>query len=124
MQPSLVNRPTLFRKILPIYWAILTFLLLAPASETHKIKWFHFPGLDKVVHFGTFLILGLVFKLAFPKKQFISYMMLMLIYGLATEILQDEMNWGRSLDLLDLLADTLGAILGFILSQLLLTKNK
>ncbi len=39
----------------------------------------------------------------------------MLFYSMLTEILQDEMKLGRSLEGLDLVADTIGALLGYFL---------
>lgn len=37
----------------------------------------------------------------------------MLIYSILTEILQNEMGFGRSLETLDLVADTLGVLIGY-----------
>jgi len=37
----------------------------------------------------------------------------MLIYAFLTEILQDEMHLGRSMETLDILADTIGVIVGY-----------
>lgn len=37
----------------------------------------------------------------------------MLIYSILTEILQDEMGFGRSIEALDLVADTIGVIIGY-----------
>jgi hypothetical protein len=41
----------------------------------------------------------------------------MIIYGLLTEILQDEMGFGRSLEFLDLAADTVGVLMGYWVFQ-------
>lgn len=37
----------------------------------------------------------------------------MLIYAFLTEILQDEMHLGRSMENLDILADTIGILVGY-----------
>lgn len=37
----------------------------------------------------------------------------MLIYAFLTEILQDEMQLGRSMENLDILADTIGVLIGY-----------
>lgn len=102
----------IFSKILPIYWAFLTYMLLKPGVENHEY-WFMFPGIDKVLHISIFILLGFSFMAAFPKIRFAAFIQIMLIYAILTEILQDEMRMGRSLETLDLLADTLGVLLGY-----------
>lgn len=52
---------------------------------------------------------------AFPKIKFMYFIQIMLFYSMLTEILQDEMKLGRSLEGLDLVADTIGALLGYFL---------
>ncbi|WKS94875.1 VanZ family protein [Riemerella columbina] len=109
----LVNSPKLFRKILPIYWAFLTYILLRPTSGEILDHWFIFSEIDKIAHFLTFFLLGALLRLAYPSQKFSRYIMIILIYGLLTEILQDELAFGRTLDALDLLADTLGGGLAY-----------
>ena len=60
-------------------------------------------------------MLGFCFAAAFPKVKFIYYIQIMLSYSILTEILQDEMNFGRSLEVLDLVADTVGVVMGYFL---------
>ncbi len=104
----------IFSKILPIYWAFLTYMLLRPSSETQDY-WFLFTGIDKVIHLSIFLFLGFCFSCTFPKIRPIRYFQIMLLYALLTEILQDKMGLGRSLESLDLLADMVGVALGYYL---------
>lgn len=104
----------IFSKILPIYWAFLTYMLLRPGSETQDY-WFLFTGIDKVIHLSIFLFLGFCFSCTFPKMKPVLYFQIMLLYALLTEILQDEMGLGRSLESLDLLADMVGVALGYYL---------
>ena len=104
----------LFKKILPIYWAFLTYMLLRPGVETVHFP-FMFDGIDKLLHLSIFALLGFCFMAAFPKIKFLYYIEIMLMYSLLTEILQDEMGLGRSLENLDLLADTVGFLLGYVL---------
>lgn len=98
--------------VLPIYWAILTYMLLKPGVENQEY-WFMFSGIDKILHLSIFALLGFSFKTAFPKIKFYYFIQIMLIYGFLTEILQEEMHWGRSMETLDLLADTLGVLIGY-----------
>lgn len=102
----------IFSKILPIYWAFLTFMLLKPGVENQEFP-FMFEGIDKVLHLSIFALLGFCFMATFPKIKFIHYIQIMLIYSILTEILQDEMGFGRSLETLDLVADTIGVIIGY-----------
>lgn len=95
--------------VLPIYWAILTYILLRPGIEAGGIRLF--PHADKVVHFAAFFILGFLLKATFPKIRFSIYITLIITYGLLTEVLQGVMQWGRTMEFLDLVADTLGGLL-------------
>ena len=74
-----------------------------------------FEGIDKILHLCIFAMLGFCFMAAIPKIKFLYFCQIMVIYGLATEILQDEMNWGRSLELLDLVADIIGVLIGYFI---------
>ncbi|MBU8884141.1 VanZ family protein [Kaistella sp. DKR-2] len=104
----------IFIKILPIYWAFLTFMLLRPGVENMEYP-FMFNGIDKVLHLSIFTMLGFCFMAALPKIKFSYYIQIMLIYSILTEILQDEMKLGRSLEGLDLVADTAGILIGYFL---------
>ena len=103
-----------FRMILPIYWAFLTFMLLKPGIENVEYA-FMFEGIDKVLHLSIFTFLGFSFIAAFPKIKFAYFIQIMMMYALLTEILQDEMHWGRSLEFLDLVADTVGVLIGYFI---------
>lgn len=102
----------IFKKILPIYWAFLTYMLLKPGVENHEY-WFMFNGIDKVVHLSIFAFLGFCFIAAFPKTKLLYYIYIILIYAFLTENLQDVMNWGRSGEFLDIVADFLGCMMGY-----------
>ena len=97
---------------LPIYWAFLTYMLLRPGVE-NKEYFFMFPHFDKLIHFTIFFLLGFFFRVRFPKVSLLYYFLILVSYALLTEILQDTMNWGRSLELLDAVADTLGLLLAY-----------
>ena len=87
-------------------------MLLKPGVENQEYP-FMFEGIDKVLHLSIFALLGFCFMATFPKIKFIHYIQIMLIYSILTEILQDEMGFGRSLEALDLVADTIGVIIGY-----------
>ena len=87
-------------------------MLLKPGVENQEYP-FMFEGIDKVLHLSIFALLGFCFMATFPKIKFIYYIQIMLIYSILTEILQDEMGFGRSLETLDLVADTIGVLIGY-----------
>ena len=81
-----------------------------------------FQGFDKILHLSFFAILGFLFRGSFPRFSLLSFTIIMLIYALMTEIFQELMALGRSMELLDLLADMLGVYIGALLVKFL--KNK
>lgn len=91
-------------------------MLLRPGLENMEFP-FMFQGIDKVLHLCIFAMLGFCFMAAFPRIKFIYFIQIMLIYGMLTEILQDEMLWGRSLEFLDLVADIIGVLIGYFVFQ-------
>ena len=72
-----------------------------------------FPHLDKLVHFSIFFLLGFLFRVRFPKTPLLYYFLILVSYALLTEILQDTMKLGRSLEVLDAVADTIGLSLSY-----------
>ena len=93
-------------------------MLLKPGTETQDY-WFLFSGIDKAIHISIFVLLGFVFVAAFPKITFRNFFYITMIYAVATEILQEEMRLGRTMELWDLVADFVGLILGYYLYRIL-----
>ncbi|WP_076395260.1 VanZ family protein [Chryseobacterium sp. C3] len=108
----------IFSKILPIYWAFLTYMLLRPGEENHEY-WFMFSGIDKILHLSIFAALGFFFIAAFPKIRFYYFIQIILLYAFLTEILQEEMGLGRSMETLDIVADTVGCLIGYYIYKFL-----
>ena len=105
---------------MPIYWAFLTYMLLKPGQENLEY-WFMFSGIDKILHLSIFAVLGFTFIAAFPKIKFTTYLYIMLIYAFLTEILQEEMKMGRSMETLDIFADFFGVLMGYYIFKKLKT---
>lgn len=118
---SLDKISNIFSKILPVYWAFLTYMLLRPGEENHEY-WFMFSGIDKVLHISIFAMLGFVFMAAFPKIRFSYFFQIILIYAFLTEILQDAMGLGRSMETLDIVADTIGCLIGYSIYKLMIKR--
>ncbi|WP_326982161.1 VanZ family protein [Chryseobacterium sp. MYb264] len=106
---------------MPIYWAFLTYMLLKPGEENQEY-WFMFNGLDKVLHLSIFAALGFCFIATFPKIRFSYFFQIILIYAFLTEILQEEMGLGRSMETLDIVADTIGCLIGYYTYKLFVKK--
>jgi VanZ family protein len=81
--------------------------------------------MDKVLHFVGYALLGALFLRAFKTSRIINNVKLMLIfsvllsslYGISDEIHQYLIPY-RDADLMDVLADTLGGILGVYIYHL------
>jgi len=108
--------------VLPIYWAFLTYMLLKPGIENKEYSWLFFPGFDKMVHFLIFGFLAFLFSLSLPKLNRFFFIGIILGYAILTEVLQEEMHLGRSMEALDVVADLLGAFSGFYFSKWLIQK--
>lgn len=121
IKPSLGKISKIFSKILPIYWAFLTYMLLKPGEENHEY-WFMFNGIDKLLHLNIFAALGFCLIAAFPKIKFYYFIQIILIYAFLTEILQEEMGLGRSMETLDIVADTIGCLIGYYIYKLIVKR--
>ncbi|WP_410694309.1 VanZ family protein [Chryseobacterium sp. SIMBA_038] len=96
-------------------------MLLKPGEENHEY-WFMFSGIDKVLHLSIFAMLGFLFIATFPKIKFSYFFQIILIYAFLTEILQDEMGLGRSMESLDIVADTIGCLIGYFIYKALVKR--
>lgn len=96
-------------------------MLLKPGEENHEY-WFMFNGIDKLLHLSIFAALGFCFMAAFPKIRFYYFIQIILIYAFLTEILQEEMGLGRSMETLDIVADTIGCLLGYAIYKILIRR--
>lgn len=105
------------RIILPLYWIFLTYMLLKPGQDL-PVPFFDFKGVDKVVHLGIFLTLGVLCSAAFSRAWLWWGVALLAVYCLLTEILQETMGLGRTGDVWDLVADGIGLLMGYLLYRI------
>jgi VanZ family protein len=118
------------RFIPAIVWTLLLLIgLLTPGEQLPDVP--SAVGLDKVVHFGLFMVLSFLWARAFidkknkriKKRKFIpNYLVFVLIFAILVEYIQ-RLVPGRAFDFLDILFNVLGAIAGAILF-VYLHKNK
>lgn len=102
-------------KILPIYWAFLTYILLKPSDIEDSELYFSFSGMDKMIHVVAFGVLGLLYCISFPRQNKSVSVVIMLGYAIASEVLQEIMKLGRTMEAMDVVADSVGVFLGVFL---------
>lgn len=110
------------KKFLPgIAWFfIVGILTLMPGSDIPKVGWlYQIPNFDKVVHAGlfggmTFLFCMPCFKSPFSFYQKVNYFIRIslaaIVWGITVEVIQKYFVPGRSFDLTDWLADSIGVL--------------
>lgn len=113
-----MNEIAIRRNRLLIPCLILVLVLTLKPSSGNSMN-FSIPHLDKIAHFGMFFLLGInvLYKYEHNKKL-LEYLLLCIVLGFNTEILQDFIP-GRSLDFYDALADTLGVIIAYYIYKIM-----
>lgn len=101
-----------------LLWALCILVLcLIPGSTLPEWDWFALLDLDKLVHAGMFGALTVLLADALRKRDTLSRYVLMgflvsVAYGAATEFMQGMEALGRRTDPSDVVANTIGALLG------------
>jgi len=115
-----------YKKFIPgIAWFFLTVIAISiPGYDLPRVgEWFEQIDFDKLIHTGLFGTLAFLFMYPVaiaerPKKEkwnwFIKIALCTMIWGLTTELIQKYFIPGRSYDLVDFMADSLGAIIAFV----------
>ncbi len=102
-----------------VTWFLLTtFLLVIPGSDLPKDPFLEAIYFDKWVHIGLFGLLTIFgcypsLKNNNYKKTFIRITVAVIVYGIVMEFIQKYFTEGRSFDITDIIADAVGAILGY-----------
>ncbi len=99
-----------------------------PGSDVPSIGWAQHLHIDKIVHFFLF---GMLFLLSFlpilkssfsekaKKQYFITIAISAILWGILTELIQHYFIAGRTFDIGDWIADTIGILAGvWVASQL------
>jgi VanZ family protein len=124
-----VNKSGMLRMITPLLFVVLslTFLLLLPGNDLEGSSWWETYKIDKLVHIVTFSILSLSTSITLSKLRVLidtNYRLMTLIlvvctiFGTILEFLQQELRVGRSAELLDIVADCIGVLLGFVIFRI------
>ncbi len=121
-----------FIKFIPgIAWFfIVLFLMCLPGNELPETDWLHINYFDKIMHIGVFAFLGFLFSWPFyksgvskaeRKNYFIKIALSVSIWGLTTEFIQKYIVIGRSFDLMDWAADSIGALIALLFTKKFMT---
>ena len=119
---NLLKNSKITKGALFIYWTVLTYLLLKPA-ELQKEAWFIFPNIDKLVHLSIFGLLAFIFLIAYKQIKFFVFIQIMMLYAFLTEIFQELMKMGRSMETLDILADLTGVCIAYYIYSITIQKH-
>jgi VanZ family protein len=122
-----------FKKFVPgiIWFIVVVILTTMPAKDIPQSELF-FKNFDKLVHIGIFGLLALLFCWPFYKtsvstkkkiRYFIIIALLTSAFGYSIELIQRYWAEGRGYDLMDWLADSMGALAAFIFSRKVFIRN-
>jgi VanZ family protein len=117
-----------------LLWTIFIFILLVvPGKMLPDENQMAIPGLDKYIHvilFGSFVFLWGFYYAAKQKypvqsnRRFILILVIACLYGTGMEFVQKYFIPNRDFDIYDILADTLGAIIGFLIVRMTVKRLK
>jgi len=102
---------------LPFLWMVIIFILCAiPKNDVPHISWLPVPYTDKIVHSVFYIVAALLWCNSFQfKSKFIKVFIICFSYGVLMEILQLYIFTSRSAEVADVVANSVGAIIGLIL---------
>jgi VanZ family protein len=104
------------RIIWPLLWlTFITILFCLPGSAFPKADFLSKIWFDKWVHIGFFTVLLFLWNWAFrlnKRGDFYLILLLAILYGFLIEVVQHYLIINRSFDLGDLVADTIGSLVG------------
>jgi len=95
-----------------LYIVIIFLLSSTPPSMVSSIQIY---GLDKIIHFIEYFILGVIYRSSINQLLSKYYFLIILIPIIDEFIIQDYS--GRNVDIFDFIANILGLIFGIIISK-------
>jgi len=109
--------------LLPVLLFLICFfgslyLFTLPAKDLPTMSWLRIPFLDKYIHIGIFFTLSITATTLSSRfnKGKVNYFVLFIIsillicYGIGVEFYQENFVEGRSFEITDILADTIGCL--------------
>jgi len=122
----LVLNKVVFRIIFISWLVFVTFSSLS-SFEGVNTSFFNIPFFDKIVHFGFYFVMVVSGMLALKEqcqnnfklfKSLVVMLVFAITYGIIIEILQASITVSRQGDVFDVMANTLGALLGMVVAKL------
>ena len=114
------------------WWFVVLILMCTPGKDLPELgSWTELISLDKLIHVGVFGLLAYLFMrpvaikdftVAIKKQAFLKIAIAASIWGLTLELVQHFWIPGRSMDLMDFVADAIGCALAYIYSKRYLIK--
>ncbi len=108
------------RRIIAAGWTIILILgTLLPKGVVSQNNWLDIPHLDKLSHFFAYALLVFLWSIALVLKTTKIKAARVAFYGaiflgVLLEILQWQLNVGRHFEILDIIANIIGSIIGLI----------
>lgn len=105
-----------------LWFIVITVLSLLPGNSIPDFSWADLAGFDKVAHLSVYAILMILIGFG-AKQQKIEekytpkLIYLLAGYGILIELLQNMMYLGRRFEFLDIIANIIGLILGYIVAR-------
>jgi VanZ family protein len=114
---------------------LVTFLMCTPGTKFPKLDWQDKVMLDKWIHIFLLGVLTIACCRAYissskrksnilTKNAFLVITLLVILYGITMEFVQKNWVPFRSFDSGDIVADAIGAVIGFLIAVKLFIKNK
>jgi VanZ family protein len=103
-------------------WALLILWLSLRSSSGLPI--IDIPHFDKLIHFAFYLVLAMLMFYGWKKHvfnalhrhAFIGIVIIATAYGVVIELMQESLTSNRHFEALDIVADSIGAIIGSLIS--------
>lgn len=110
-----------------LYFILLCYLLFMPANKLPSDPFLKIPHFDKIVHFGMFFILCILFfrpiKNSTPNYYFWTPIVT-LVFAVALEFLQQKITASRHSDMYDLFANATGLIVATVFYRFFINGKK
>jgi VanZ like family len=107
-----------------LWWAFVLVLMCTPGKDLPKLgSWTELISLDKIIHIIIFSFMAYFFMRPMAlrgqsedakKQTFLKIAIAIALWGLCTEFIQRFWVEGRSFDLWDVVADSIGAFAAFL----------
>lgn len=122
-EPATTSRVARFRIILAALWtAVILVLCWTPSQYVQEAEenapWFAFPNLDKIVHWGMFVVFAILWlRASRSRTRYPAVALAGLGLAILTEVGQLLPQIGRDASLADGITDMIGLTLGLILAR-------